>query len=55
MYVWFGTNRHNFEKLENPPAFEPTHCARCGKRIVLGKDSHSSLRGTYHCADCWDD
>ena len=33
MYVWYGTNEHNFEKLENPPAYEPTHCGGCGRVI----------------------
>jgi hypothetical protein len=23
MYVWHGTNEYNFEKLENPPDYEP--------------------------------
>lgn len=26
-YVYSGTNEYNFEKLENPPAYEPTKCA----------------------------
>src|SRR3989344_5424360 len=25
MYVWYGMNEYNFEKLSNPPAFEPTN------------------------------
>src|SRR3990172_1895602 len=25
IYVWYGTNEYNFEKLKNPPSFEPTH------------------------------
>lgn len=24
IYVWYGTNEYNFEKLENPPAYEST-------------------------------
>jgi hypothetical protein len=57
MYVWYGTNdRYNFEKLENPPAYELTHCAGCGRVIVLSEEAHSHERtGDYRCADCWED
>ncbi len=41
MYVWFGTNEYNFEKLKNPPAYKPTKCARCKKVIRLGEDWYS--------------
>lgn len=30
IYADFGTNAYNFVKLENPPAYEPTHCDGCG-------------------------
>ena len=36
MYVYYGTNEYNFEKLDNPPAYLPTKCARCGVVISLG-------------------
>jgi recombinational DNA repair protein (RecF pathway) len=52
MYVWYGTNEYNFEKLENPPAFEPTHCARCGRRINLGEDGYSISGDRYTCEEC---
>jgi recombinational DNA repair protein (RecF pathway) len=52
MYVWYGTNEYNFEKLENPPSFEPTHCARCGKRINLGEDGYSIYGDRYTCEEC---
>ena len=56
MYVWYGTNEHNLEKLENPPSFEPTLCAGCGKRIRLSVDAHSiSPDGRYRCDECWED
>jgi hypothetical protein len=35
IYVWYGTNEYNFEKLPNPPAYEPTRCDRCGVVIKL--------------------
>ena len=41
MYVWYGTNEFNFEKLPNPPSFEPTHCSTCSKVIRLGEEGYS--------------
>ena len=35
IYVGYGTNEYNFVKLENPPAYEPTHCDGCGVVIKL--------------------
>jgi hypothetical protein len=52
MYVWYGTNEYNFEKLANPPAYEPTHCSRCGKVIKLGEDGYSIKDEEYFCAAC---
>lgn len=52
MYVWFGTNEHNFEKLENPPSYKPTQCAECGNVIVLGTDGYSMAGGKYFCWAC---
>lgn len=52
MYVWYGTNEYNFEKLENPPAYEPKHCSGCGKVIRLGEDGYSQLGGNYKCEAC---
>lgn len=52
MYVYYGTNEYNFEKLENPPAYEPTHCAGCGRVIVLSRESHTRHPdGSYRCDD----
>jgi hypothetical protein len=60
MYVWYGTNEYNFEKLKNPPPSEPPHCDRCGTVIKLGTDGYSigpcgrlSERCT-HLDDRWD-
>ena len=52
MYVWYGTNESNFEKLENPPAFEPTHCGDCGRVIHLGTDGYLMSEGKYYCERC---
>jgi hypothetical protein len=52
MYVWHGTNNWNFEKLQNPPSFEPTHCSVCGKVIRLPDGGYSKLGPTYWCGDC---
>jgi len=56
MYVWYGTNEYNVEKLEHPPAYEPTRCVHCGVAIVLGRDAYSRKPGgSYECAECWED
>lgn len=52
MYVWFGTNEYNFEKLPNPPEYEPTHCSDCGKVIRLGADGYSVCGDDYWCERC---
>lgn len=52
MYVWYGTNAYNFEKLQNPPAYEPTRCSGCKAVIVLSEDAHSLKGGKYLCEAC---
>ena len=52
MYVWYGTNEYNFEKLPNPPDFEPTLCRECGRRIRLGEDGYSVGSQGYLCEEC---
>jgi hypothetical protein len=52
MYVYYGTNEYNFRKLENPPAYLPTKCARCGVVISLGYDGYSSKGDQYFCEEC---
>lgn len=52
MYVWYGTNEYNFEKLENPPVFKPTYCINCKKHIVLPDGGFTSFRGAYACEEC---
>ena len=52
MYVWLGTNEYNFEKLKNPPSFEPTFCSDCGRRIVLPDGGYTIKAKKYICLDC---
>jgi len=52
MYVWYGTNEYNFEKLENPPEYESTKCSQCGKVIVLGEEGYSIKGDEYRCEKC---
>jgi hypothetical protein len=54
MYVYYGTNEYNFEKLENPPDYEPTKCAECGAIINLSEDGYSIKQGDYFCVRCND-
>lgn len=52
IYVWYGTNDYNFEKLPNPPAYEPTKCSQCSVIIVLSDDEYSRLGKEYFCGEC---
>jgi hypothetical protein len=52
MYVYFGTNDYNFEKLANPPQYEPTHCAACNRVIRLSSDGYSYGSEGYLCEKC---
>lgn len=52
MYVYYGTNEYNFEKLANPPTFEPTQCDTCKQVIKLGEDGFSVTRAGYLCEPC---
>jgi hypothetical protein len=52
MYVYFGTNEYNFEKLANPPQYEPTRCAECNRVIRLGSDGYSYGSEGYSCEKC---
>jgi hypothetical protein len=53
-YVWYGTNEYNFEKLPDPPAYEPTKCYQCATVIVLSEDEYSKLGKDYFCSECTD-
>lgn len=52
MYVYYGTNEYNFEKLPNPPSFSPKKCSECGRVIRLGADGHSVNGDNYFCEKC---
>jgi len=54
MYVHFGTNEYNFEKLENPPHYEPTRCAKCNSVIVLSEGGYSVTSEGHFCGNCTD-
>lgn len=52
MVFHYGTNEYNFEKLANPPAFEPTRCSSCNVVINLWEDSYTEKQGKHLCANC---
>jgi hypothetical protein len=52
MSVWYGTNEYNFVKLENPPTYKPTKCAKCKRVIKLAEDGYSMKGGKYYCDRC---
>ena len=52
MYVYYGTNEYNFEKLENPPEYEPTRCSKCGGVIVMSEGGYSQRGEEYWCPKC---
>jgi hypothetical protein len=52
MYVYFATNEFNFEKLVNPPKYEPTHCKDCNRVIKLGGEAYSYGSEGYSCEKC---
>lgn len=54
IYVWYGSSEYNFEKLPNPPAYEPTKCALCENTIVLSDGGFSMLGKQYFCEECTD-
>ncbi len=54
MYVWYGTNAYNFEKLQHPPSYQPTRCSKCREVIRLGEDGYSTLGAKYFCEACAD-
>jgi len=52
MYVWYGTNEYNFEKLVNPPDYAPTTCVGCGTIIRVNQDGYSHGPDGYRCHVC---
>ena len=55
MYVWYGTNEYNWETLPNPPSYEPTLCAKCGRVIRLAEEGYRIDKDGYTCENCSDD
>lgn len=53
MVAWFGTNEYNWEKMPDPPKFEPTRCHKCGKVIRLPEGGYSHGPDGYTCAECF--
>ena len=53
MYVYYGTNKYNFEKLKNPPKYQPTRCSKCNSIIVLSKGGYSVSSEGYLCIKCF--
>ena len=53
MYVYYGTNEYNFEKLKNPPKFKPTYCIKCRKVIKLMDGGYASSKDGYICINCY--
>ncbi|MBI2600567.1 hypothetical protein HYW42_01325 [Candidatus Daviesbacteria bacterium] len=52
-YAWYGTNEYNFEKLPDPPKFDPTYCSLCGVIINRGEDGYTRLPdGKFLCESC---
>jgi hypothetical protein len=55
IYVYYGTNEYNFEKLIDPPKFNPTHCYACESVINLGEGGYCLSDGKYFCSlECSD-
>ena len=52
LYVYYGTNEYNVDRLPNPPAYRPTRCSRCRAVIVLSADGYSMTGREYRCERC---
>ena len=55
MYVYYGTNDYNFEKLVDVPTYKPTRCARCDAIIKLAEDYHVETTDGCFCGLCYRD
>lgn len=52
-YVWYGTDEYNFEKLPDPPKFEPTLCGNCKHIIKRSEEEYTLLpNGQFFCEIC---
>ena len=54
IYVHYGTNEYNFEKLPNPPSYKPAKCHQCSTVIHLSLGGYSESRDGYSCGKCTD-
>ena len=54
IYVWYGTNEYNLEKLVNPPDYAPRTCVGCGTILSLSEDGYSRGPDGYRCDVCTD-
>jgi len=52
MYVYYGTNEYNFEKLPNPPKHKPIRCVGCNRVIRLSYDNCFRRTEGYFCEKC---
>jgi hypothetical protein len=52
LFVHLATNEYNFEKLENPPSFEPTYCSACGVPVRLSRDGYKMDSKGITCLAC---
>ena len=55
LYVDYGTNDYNFEKLKNIPKFKPTRCSSCNNIIDLSEGGYFIKGKEYICYDCTND
>ena len=53
LFVYFGTNEYNFERLPNPPKYKPTRCGECSEIIRLGEDGYTMSGDGYTCSNCY--
>jgi hypothetical protein len=54
MYVYYGTNEYNYERLLDIPSYEPTRCARCSEVISLSLDAYTVGKEGYLCVPCFE-
>lgn len=52
IYVWYGTNQFNFEKLKIIPAYTSKKCIKCQRIIHLAVEPYTVLEGKYTCFHC---
>lgn len=53
LYAYYGTTDYNFEKLTNPPAYQPAHFSGCNKVIKLASDAYTESKDGTYCLNCY--